>query len=165
MEGMSVQFAQTVGQFLTRWLADVVQPHHRPKTYRTYEQLVRCHLVPALGHYQLSKLTPQHVQALLRMKAETGLAPATVQRIRDVLRHALNQAVRWGLVPRNVATLVDAPTVAVPERQPLTPNQARMLPDAARGDRLEALYRVALSLGLRQGEVLEIGRASCRERV
>src|SRR5687768_11282813 len=40
---------QTVGQFLARWLADVVKPNRRPATYRSYEQMARCHLIPALG--------------------------------------------------------------------------------------------------------------------
>ncbi len=145
---------QTVEQFLLRWLADVVEPNHRPKTYRIYEQIVRSHLVPSVGHHQLSMLTPQHVQAMLRAKSNGGLSSRTVQRIRDVLRNALNQAVRWDLVQRNVATLVDPPAVEPTEIRPLTPEQARILLDAARGDRLEGLYRVALSLGLRQGEAL-----------
>src|SRR4051812_44125795 len=51
---------QTVGQFLQRWLADVVKPHREPKTYRTYEGVVRLHLTPTLGHLQLAALTPQH---------------------------------------------------------------------------------------------------------
>jgi integrase len=74
--------------------------------------------------------------------------------VRDVLRNALNQALRWGLVARNVATLVDPPAVAPTETTPFSPLQARRFVDAIRGDRLEALYQIALTLGLRQGEVL-----------
>lgn len=83
-----------------------------------------------------------------------GLSPRTVQYVRAVLRKALNQALKWGRVPRNVALLVDPPTATKPQIKPLTPEQGRKLLDAARGHRLEALYRVALSLGLRQGEAL-----------
>jgi integrase len=145
---------QTVAQFFERWLADVAKPSVRPMTYRSYAQIVRLHIVPALGRHQLAQLGPQHVQALLNAKLEAGLSPRTVQYIRAVLRRALGQALKWGLTPRNVAMLVDPPRSVRHEIQPLDPAQAARFLEAARGDRLEALYRVALSLGLRQGEIL-----------
>src|SRR5262249_46507331 len=76
------------------------------------------------------------------------------QYLRAILRRALGQALKWGLVNRNVATVVDPPSVPRPEMQALTPEQARAFLDAVRGDRLQVLYTVALSLGLRQGEAL-----------
>ena len=145
---------QTVGQFLDHWLADTILPNRRAKTYRRYEQIARCHLVPALGRVALAKLEPQQVQALLKRTQAEGLSPRTVAYIRAVLRQALNQALRWGLVARNVATLVEPPKVERFKIKPLTTHQATILLEAARGDRLEALYRVALSLGPRQGEAL-----------
>src|SRR3954447_24615866 len=87
---------QTVEQFLTRWLADVVKPNKAPKTYRSYEQNARLYLVPAFGRYQLTQLQPQQVQALLNEKRASGMAVETVRRMRDVLRCALNQAIEWG---------------------------------------------------------------------
>lgn len=147
---------QTVAQFLTRWLADVVRPTTRPKTHAGYAQLVRLYIVPAFGHLQLARLEPQHVQALMNAKLQDGLSPRTVLYIRAVLRRALGQALKWGLVGRNVATLVDPPRAQQPRMTTLTPEQGRALLEAARGDRLEALYRVALSLGLRKGEALAL---------
>ncbi len=145
---------QTVGQFLDRWLADVVQPSVRPKTHHSYAQLVRLHVKPALGHHQLAKLEPQQVQAMLNDKISLGLSPRTVQYMRAVLRRALGQALKWGLVARNVATLVDPPRSVHHETQFLPPLQARVLLEVVLGDRLEALYSVALALGLRQGKAL-----------
>lgn len=145
---------QTVGQFLDRWLADVVKPSVRPKTYHSYAQLVRLHLIPALGHHQLATLAPQHVQRMMNDKLAAGLSPRTVQYLRAVLRRALGQALKWGLVARNVVTLTEPPRSVHHEMKFLVPTQARALLDAARGDRLEALYAVALALGLRQGESL-----------
>jgi integrase len=143
-----------VGDFLDRWLRDVVKPNLRPKSYRSYEQLVRLYLNPALGHLDLAKLQPQHVQAMLNQMRERGLSPRTCQYARAVLRKALNQALRWGLVAKNAAALADPPKAARHEIRPLDPAEARRFLDAARGNRLEALYRVTLSLGLRQGEIL-----------
>ena len=145
---------QTVEQFITRWLEEVVASRNRPRTYHSYKEIARLHIIPTLGKIQLTKLTPQDVQTLLSQKAAHGLSPRTVQYIRAVIRMALGQALKWGLVVRNVATLVTPPRAERHEIHPLTPEQARRLLDAARGDRLEALYRVALSLGLRRGEAL-----------
>jgi integrase len=145
---------QTVGAFLDRWLVDVAKPTVRPKTYASYAQLVRLHLKPALGHHQLAKLSPQHVQAMMNAKSAAGLSPRTVQYLRAILRRALGQALKWGLVSRNVATLVDPPRSQRQDVTPLSPLQARAFLTAAEGDRLEALYSVAIALGLRQGEAL-----------
>ena len=83
-----------------------------------------------------------------------GLSPRTCQYARAILRSALGQALRWGIVSRNVATLVEVPRVKRHEIQPLTPEQARTLLATMRGHRLDALFTVALALGLRQGEAL-----------
>ena len=83
-----------------------------------------------------------------------SLSPRTVQHIHATLRAALEQARKWELVGRNVATLVEAPRVVRHQIQPYTPEQARAFLDAMKGDRLEALYSVAIAIGLRQGEAL-----------
>ena len=145
---------QTVDQFLGVWLEDCAKPTIRPRTYVRYAEHIRNHISPAIGHIKLAKLTPQHVQALLNDKLAGGLAPATVRYMRAVLRRALNQALKWDVVARNAAALVDVPRVPHHEIKPFTPDQARAFLDAIRGDRFEALYSIALALGLRKGEVL-----------
>ncbi|MFN8676123.1 MAG: site-specific integrase [Thermomicrobiales bacterium] len=180
---------QTVAQFLDRWLVDTVQPTVRPKTYDSYAQLVRLYLKPALGHHQLSKLTPQHVQTFIRelerekkhtaatveatvrrrlaagasveecatlrraLEQEPRLSPRTVQYARAVLRRALGQALKWGLVSRNVATLVDPPRSVKQPVKPLTAEQARQFIACSASDRLGPLFHVAIASGLRQGEL------------
>ena len=158
---------QTVGQFLERWLEESVKPSVRPLTYQQYHQHVRLYLAPrhengrhlpapALGSLTLSKLRPEHVQHLMNMKLESGLSPRTVQLSLVILRRAIDQALKWGLIGRNVAKLVDSPKVKRFEMKPLTQEQARRFLDAAIRERLEALYSVALALGLRQGEALAL---------
>jgi integrase len=144
----------TLGQFLDRWLEDAVKPKVSPRTYASYSQLVRLHIKPALGRVPLAKLTPQQVQKWMNDKQGGGLSPRTVCYLRAVLRKALGQALKWGEVARNVATLVDPPRQVEKEIEPFTPDECRHLLDAVRGERLEALYTVALALGLRQGEAL-----------
>ena len=138
--------------YLAGWLEDSVKPSVRPWTYKGYEALVRVHIVPELGNVTLEKLTPQHVQRLMNKKLQQGLAPKTIQYMRGVLRTALGQAHRWGMVSRNVAALVDGPRVERKVIQPFGPEEAEKLLAAAENDRLGALYSVALAMGLRQGE-------------
>jgi integrase len=126
----------------------------RPWTYRGYEVVVTNHIVPSLGKVRLSRLTPQDVQALMARLAVEGLAPKSIRNVRTVLSAALTQAERWGMVRRNVARLVQPPRREQHEIQPLTPDEARRFLAAVSGHRLEALFTVALTLGLRQGEAL-----------
>lgn len=159
---------QTVAQYLAHWLHQCAKPVVRPSTFRRYGDMVRLHIAPELGAIRLSKLTPQHVQAFLNRKCGApsasrtkvgrptprGLSPRTVRHCHAVLRVALGQALRWGLVSRNVAALVSPPRVEHTEVQPFNPEEARHFLGAVQGDRLEALYTVALACGLRQGEAL-----------
>jgi integrase len=145
---------RSVGTFLEQWLAETAKVKVRPSTFVSYEGIIRLHLLPDLGKIQLRKLAPGHIQRILNRKLRQGLSPRRVQYVHAVLRHALNHAVRWQIISRNPATLVDTPRVPVKEVEPLSAEQALNLLEAARGDRLEALYTVALSLGLRQGEAL-----------
>ena len=145
---------ETVGRFLASWLRDTVQVSVRPATFQSYVSIVRCHLVPELGGIPLARLTPQDVQALMRRRLAEGLSPRRVDYIRGVLRRALNHAMRWGLVGRNVAALVSPPRAQMVEVDPFDPEEARLFLEAIHDDRLEALYTVALAVGLRQGEAL-----------
>ena len=144
----------TVGDFLDYWLAEVVRPNVRPWTYAGYEVHVRLHLKPALGHLRLDKLTPIHVQQFVNQKLADGMKPRSVRYIRGTLRTALSKAVKWDLISRNAAALVRGPRVERYDIRPLTPDEARVFLGAMKGDRLEALYSIALTMGLRQGEVL-----------
>jgi integrase len=148
----------TTGQFLTDWL-ETTRPTIRPSTMASYQQIVSLHLVPGLGSVSLAQLRPDQVDRLLRAKLAAGLSPRRVAYIRAVLRRALGQAVRWGLVSRNVAALVDAPRQVRHEIEPLSPAECRRLLEQVKGDRLEALYVVALASGLRQGELFGLGWA------
>jgi integrase len=143
----------TVGAFLEQWL-ETVRNRIRPTTYRSYEQVVRVHLIPFLGAITLAKLQPHHVHQLVSSRLERGLSPRTADYCRVVLRAALNDALKWGLIARNVASLADPPRQERRRFQAWDVEEARRFLEAVRGDRLEALYAVALALGLRQGEAL-----------
>jgi integrase len=146
----------SVGEYLDRWLEDSDRGSVRTSTYERHEQIVRLHLKPALGRLKLSKLNPAHLQGLYRDKLDSRLSPATVQKIHAVLHKALAQALKWNMIPRNAADAVTAPRPAPEEMHPLPPDEARKLMEAARGDKLEALYVLAVHTGMRQGELLAL---------
>ncbi len=144
----------TLGKYLDSWLKDSVQDTVRLTTYQGYERIVRLHIKPTLEGVKLERLTPLHVRGLYRERLEAGLAPRMVQFIHTTLHKALKQAVADNLIPRNVTEAVKAPRPEGKEMRPLSHDQARALLGAARGERLEALYVLALTTGMRQGELL-----------
>jgi integrase len=111
-------------------------------------------VVPALGHLTLEQVTPQHLQRLYSEVAKKGAKSGTVVQVHAVLHRMFKQALLWNLVPRNPAEAVTRPKKRRQEMQTLSPEQARKLLEAARGDRLEALYVLAITTGMRQGEML-----------
>ena len=143
----------TVKDHLERWLANSVRDTVRQRTYERYESIVRVHLVPSLGRVKLKALTPAHVRSLYREKLDSGLAPRTVLHIHRTLHKALQQATDDGLIPRNAAGPVKPPQPRREEIQPLSRNQVRTLLDTVSGDRLEALCVVAVTTGMRRGEL------------
>lgn len=143
-----------LGEYLDLWLRDSVQDTVRLTTYQGYERIARLHIKPALGRIKLDKLTPVHVRSLYRQRLEAGLAPRMVQLVHTTLHKALKQAVADDLIPRNVTEAVKAPRPIKKEMKPLSPEQARTLLEAARGEKLEALYALAVTTGMRQGEIL-----------
>jgi integrase len=143
-----------VEEYLDRWLSDSVRDTVRPGTFRDYEWLIRRHIKPTLGRVKLKSLTPVHARRLYREKLDSGLSSRTVNYIHVTLHKALKQAVNDGLIPRNVTDAVKAPRPIKKEVQSFTPDQAHVFLEAARGDRLEALYVIAITTGLRQGELL-----------
>ena len=146
---------RTVAEFLTEWL-ETVRPRLQPTTHARYEGLMRVQVVPELGKLKLSRLTPQEVQKLYTRCRDRGLSPTTVKHVHTVLRGALAQAVKWEYLARNPADLVVKPKMSTREMHPLNQEQVGRLLDAAVGDRLEALYVLAVSVGMREGELLAL---------
>jgi integrase len=164
---------ETVGAFLLRWL-DAIDGTMEPWSLRRHRNNVEQHIAPAIGHHRLAELRPEHLAgmfAALRKKtqpvrgknppsekAAKALSPRTVKYVYTTIRKALDTAVDWGSVPRNVALAIKAPQVPRVEVKALKPDEvARLLASAeARGDRLAQLYAVAAFSGLRMGELLAL---------
>lgn len=145
---------QTLSQFLSTWLEDVIRPDVRQTSYEKYRNIVERHVAPTLGKRTLASLTPQMIQAFVNQQRKTGLSNTTVADHLGLLKQALRQACKYGLLTRNPASLVDAPTAQRPKIRVFTKVQAQAFVEAVRGDRLEAAFLVLIGLGLRRGETL-----------
>lgn len=144
---------QTVGQYLLSWL-EAAKPTIRERTWRRYESIVRIHIAPVIGSIAVTKLTAQQVQLLYAKKLEEGLSSTSVHHLHAVLHRAFDAALRLGVIQRNVLDLVEVPRMRHHEMQTLSEEQAQHFLTVAYGERLEALYVVALATGMRQGELL-----------
>jgi integrase len=104
----------------------------------------------------LVKLGPQHLQRLYEQRLAAGASTTTVHHLHAVLHKALDQAMRWGLVVRNVSDLVDPPRTAHHEMAVLSPEHVKQLLAAATGGPVEALLTVAVTTGMLRGELLAL---------
>jgi integrase len=144
----------TVAQWMERWLEDSAKGDLGHRAYANYKLQIRRHISPAFGRIKLSRLTGAHIQALYAAKLRDGLKPSSVRYIHAVLHRALEQAVRFNLIPFNPASRVDPPKVRQEEITPLDAEHARSFLDEVKDDRYECLYVLSLTCGLRMGEAL-----------
>jgi len=141
--------------FLPDWL-ERMEMNVRPSTHRRYRELLTLHAIPALGATPLAKLTPQHLERLYASLVKEGLSPTTVRQLHAILHHALADALKKGLIVRNVAELASPPRMPHHEIAPYSPEEVAQLLHAAEGERLEALYVLAIATGARLGELLAL---------
>jgi len=151
----------TVGEFLRQWLRDYAAANVRPRTLERYESIIETHLIPAWGNVPLSQLQPAQIQACYtkslnkRLDGKPGnLTGKTVLQHHRVLNQALNHAVKWGFVSRNVAQAVDPPRPITREMRTLDNEGVRAFLEAARDTEYYALFHLAIYTGLRRSEIL-----------
>lgn len=152
----------TVADYLRRWLEDYARPNTAPKTFRTYTDIVNRHLIPALGAIPLAKLRPGHIQAFYSQALQhgrlnglrPGLSPRTVLRFHQILHVALRHAIKWQLLARNPADAVEPPRTPRSEMRILLPAEIRAIIDTADGTPYGCLVHLAVTTGMRMGELL-----------
>lgn len=147
---------QMLEQYLEYWIEEVHKPTIKLSSYVKYRKLIRLYILPELGKIKLQKLTPQHINSLYRKMEKRGLKPKTINSVHGLLHKALDNAVKWGYMARNVCDSVSPPRLVKTEIQPLTMEQAHKLLEAVRGHRLETLLTLALTTGMRRGELLAL---------
>lgn len=141
---------QLAERYFADWLKGMAL-EVRPSTYERYSTIVRLHLIPGLGRIPLYKLNGQHIKNFYTDEAVATLK--SLRLVHAVLHRALKDAVRMGLVPVNASEQINAPKVYKHEMQTLTEEQGRQYLETCAADRLEALFVLAITTGMRDGEL------------
>jgi integrase len=149
---------ESVAAFVERWLKDWADNNVSNKTFTRYEQLLRKHLCARVGSVPLQKLRPADLQAIYAAMAKDGLADRTRLNLHRVISTMLKHATQWGVVARNMATMVDAPRVKGREIEILGPEQLKAVLTSLRSPELKTIADVAVNTGLRRGELLALRR-------
>ena len=145
----------TVAEYLESWLG-TVKITRSPLTHRSYAQVVATYAVPNIGRVRLDDLDGHRIEALYATLTMRGVSADQIGKLRKALRRALNVAVGKGLIPRNPVAHVDAPRHRVKERESYDSAQLATFFAAARGERLEALYRLGVMAIMRPGELFAL---------
>lgn len=153
----------TLSQLISRWL-DLVRGDLSPSTIRGYERTIRCYIDPAIGRVSLAKLRTDQLDRFYSQLRDNGgqdggpLAPATVRQAHAVVRRALNQAMRWGWIRANPASLARPPRVRSHVLNPPEPEDVRRLIAEAelRDPDLACFLLLAATTGARRGELCAI---------
>jgi len=144
----------TLNDYLDEWLETAVKSRVRPRTLQGYAEIIDRYIRKDFGYLRLSKVTPLDIQKLYTGLLARGLSPKTVRHVHGVLRSALNQAVKWRLLPLNPALAVDLPKKEKVEMSAFSVEQATKFLEHAADDRYAALFALALTTGMRPGEYL-----------
>lgn len=154
---------RTLGAYLDQDWLPAMRARVRASTWDSYARNVRLHINPGLGALALQALTPAKLNefygALLedgRRNGEGGLSPKTVRYVHGILRKALGDAVRWTLVPRNVADYADPPSAraSAPQMKTWNADEVAAFLSHTAEDRLHAAWVLAATTGMRRGEIL-----------
>lgn len=144
----------TLAEFLERWLRDYAKPNLSPRGFERYASIIRKHITPDMGSLMLTQLRPEHLQKHYTASLNNGLSARTVRYHHAVIHKALQMAVKWGLVSRNVADGVDVPRARHPEMQTWDENDVTRFLEAAKDSPYYALFYTALYTGMRRSELL-----------
>lgn len=143
---------QTLGEYLKHWLQAAAKPRLRERTHLEYERQLDRYVIPALGASRLQKLTPLQIQGLYGQMLDNGLSPRTVRLTHAILRNALKQAVRWGILRSNPADNVDLPKQQAREMKTLSQDEAQRFLEAIEPDPYHVLMATLLGTGMRPSE-------------
>jgi len=152
--GLTYEGSQmTLAKFVEMWLSSK-ELSRRPRTVFQYRQVTSTHILPVMGGMKIKDIAPSHIKQLYAIKHEEGTGARTLQIIHAVLHCALKQAVREGLLGRNPVDAIERPKVEQIEFNIFNEEQSRQFLKEASGSTFEAVFYLALTTGMRQGEML-----------
>ncbi|MCP8973107.1 tyrosine-type recombinase/integrase [Bacillus licheniformis] len=143
---------------LADYLKDFIKIRHREleaSTFKTERGNLITHVIPELGHLPLSKITSARLQKFVNdLSTEKGLKPSSVKKVFDPFKIALDRAVKLELIAKNPAKAVILPKITRDEMTVWTKEDVERFLNFAQKDRMFMLFHLALTTGLRQGELL-----------
>jgi integrase len=153
----------TLEQWLNIWLWDYKKMKIQSTTFESYEYIIRTHIIPLLGKKQLNKLKAEELQKLYnnklksgRLDGQGGLSNRSVKYIHIIMRQALSQAIKSGLLIKNVAEATCPPKLLKKEMRVLSIQEQEKFTAAIGNERLRALFILAPNCGAREGEILAL---------
>lgn len=147
---------ETLNKYLNKWLVTAAKSRVREKTYKSYEDLLRLYIRPHLGDFKIAELAPLKIQSIYNKLTEQGLSARTVRYAHSILRDALEQAVKWQMLPRNPAQYVDLPREKKSEKTVMSAANVKAFLEAAEDTPWYALFSLMIATGVRPGEALAL---------
>ncbi len=152
--GLTYEGSQfTLERFIEIWL-NGKELSRRPSTVNGYRRYARRYILPFMGKERLQDILPTHINRLYAQMKDGGKGARTIQLVHATLHAAFNQAVREGYLGRNPVDAVERPKVERIEFQILNEDQSRQLLIAASASPFETIFYLALTTGMRKGELL-----------
>lgn len=154
-KGTYVEPSKTLyADFMKSWLKDK-ETTVKQSTLETYKYLVNNFIIPHLGQTELSKITPRQIQTLYNdLKSSNRLSDENIRKIHTIINNSLNKAFKWEMIVRNPAALVEVPQVAKKEIDVWNEEEIHRFLSFAKDSRYYAAFLLALTTGMRQGEIL-----------
>ena len=161
-DGVFIDAKKTsVSEYLDKWIASI-KGSVSATTYERYKQLCDKHLKPTIGNIALNKLQAIKISEMYsnaivsgRVDKKGGLSKQTVLHMHRVLKRALSQAVKWGLISKNPCDAVDnIPKPDKKERLTFTTEETLELLNQLDGHVLYLPVVIAVTTGMRRGEIL-----------
>jgi integrase len=146
----------TLGEYLKSWLMDYCRPNLSQRTQELYSYICQKHILPTLGSVPLTGLRPQQLQRLYAEKIGSGLSNRTVQLIHVTLHKALKNAVRAGLLVRNITESVDTPKIQRREMHVMSETDLHLFLEYAKDSPYYTLFYTGLFTGMRRAELLAL---------
>ena len=142
-----------IGVYFETWL-DHLAPTLRPKTLLQYRQIIQQHLLPGLGNVSIQDLSAEQIQSFYDRKVKAGTSQRILQMVNSLLHHALEDAVLSGVVLANPVKGTLKIRRSYQERSVLSPSQVQQLIEGCHETRWEALICLAVTTGMREGEIM-----------
>jgi integrase len=153
-QGISIRGeSTTLNEYLPSWI-ETRKSSLRPKTLHQYSSLISHHILPSIGHIKLCQLNIKMVERYYSDLLQEGVGVRTIRIINNILHSSMNKAVKYGLLPQNPTQGATLPTYYHDEMKIFTPDQVSRFLAFSKNSRYFALYFIAITTGMRLGELL-----------